>query len=552
MCGRDCLGWKTHGRSRAAGALAVLLAGLAGGAVSLHGAATGPASATAPGTSPAAASASASAPAASAPALRPALLADAILSRFPGNASVVTARSDRHNFTVEGRVRDVRRVTVDAAGNIVDPGAAVVTTTEVRVALVGRSQADDVPAHFTCRFDDATEDAALNLKPDQIVRLTGSISGAVPAGDRFDLINCHDLAETGALNVGDQLVGAWRCHDVQVDGAALRKANQARGVKAEDVPEGNYTAPWHIDLLLRADNTFTAELAENSGPTLKRLTGRYVILKDGATEARVRFDVQGGAPQEASASIEDGRLQLNLPGLADRFVLPDTRFGKIEGTMRPMDYRAFKDQTLQWLSANLARPDNNAPTFVSNAVDQAANQQRGFVLTMGAGTVRRGRITLILGAYGKLMPVEYSDAETRASNFNRTTMSSGMVQQWGTLMVPEVKIEALTVENRINFDASGPLTGKITLRSLRRTVDAQYALVAATPNGMVAVNIEKPGPDPQVFDLHLDRLPGTAPSPRLIVFVIGRKSKPNDPYGDNANRIVSEPVPMLVDLAPPK
>ena len=63
MRGKDCLGWKTHGRVRTAGALAALLVGTAGGALSLQGAATGPASAAASGTSTAPASASAYAPA---------------------------------------------------------------------------------------------------------------------------------------------------------------------------------------------------------------------------------------------------------------------------------------------------------------------------------------------------------------------------------------------------------------------------------------------------------------------------------------------------------
>jgi hypothetical protein len=566
MHGKDHLSRRTHRRPRVAGMLAALMVGIAGGALSLHGAATGrapawrvtgPTSATASGSSRATASArastSTSAPAsASAPASRPALQADAILSKFPGNASVVTARSDARNFTVEGRVRDVRSVTVDAAGNVINPIGAAGGKTELRVVLVGRSQADDVAAHFTCRFDKATEDAAANLKPDQIVRLTGSIGGAVTAGDRFDLLNCHDLSETGPLDVGDRLVGIWRCNDVQVDGAALRKANQARGIKDADVPDANYSAPWHIDLSLRADGTLSAELVENNGPSLKRITGRCVVLKDGPSEARLRLDVQGGGPQEVTAAIEGDRLQLTLPGLADKFVLPDTHFGKLEGTMRPMDYRAFKDQTLQWLSANIAKPDDNVPKYISDAVDQAANQKQGFIFSFGAGSMRRGRIALVIGAFGKLMPVEYSDAETMASNLNRMTLSNGYLPQWGTLMVPEVKIEALTVDNRTAFDATKPLTGKISLRGLRRMIDAQYELVASTTSGLIAVDIEKPGPDTQIYDLHLDRLPGGASGPRLIVFAIGRKSKPNDLFGDNANRIISEPVPILLDIAPPK
>jgi hypothetical protein len=554
MRGKDCVDRRMQRRRWAAGTLAALLVGIASGGVALHGAATGRA-ATGRGTASASAPAAgtSTAPAsASAPATRPALQADVILSKFPGNAAVIAARSDARNFTIEGRVRDVRSVTVDAAGIAIGPGGAAGGKTELRVALVGRSQADDLPAHFTCRFDKATEEAAAKLKPDQIVRLTGAIGGAVAAGDRIDLLNCHDLSETGPLEVGDQLVGLWRCNDVQVDGTALRKANQARGIKSDEIPDSTYPAPWHIDLALRADGTLAADLAENNGQSLKRITGRCQVVKDGPTEARLRIDVQGTAGQETTATFEGGRLQLTLPGLADRFVLPDTHFGKLDGTPRPMDYRAFKDQTMQWFNANIAKPDNNLPKFVSDAVDQAAKQQQGYIFTMGAGTVRRGRVAVLIGAYGKLLPVEYSDLETRTSNLPPTTVNNGFLPHWGTLMTPEIKIEALTVDNRLAFDTAKPLTGKMTLRGLRRAIDAQYVLVAITPAGMITVPIEKPGPDPQVFDLRLDALPGPPASPRLVVFTIGRQGKPNDLFGDSANRVISEPVPILLDVAPPK
>jgi hypothetical protein len=554
--------------------LAALLAGLAGGA--LQGATTATAPATRRGTTASApasatastrattssapastrASTSSSAPAttttATASATRPALLADTILSKFPGNASVVLSRPDVRNFTVEGRVRDVRTVNLDGAGNIV-LSAAAGGKTELRVTLVGRSQADEVAAHFACRFDKATQEAAAKLKPNQTVRLTGSVAGgaAVTAADRLDLLNCRDLADASPLNVGEQLVGYWRCNDVQVDGAALRKANQAKGVKTDTTPDGNYTAPWHIDLALRADGTLTAELAENTGPSIKRLTGRYFIVKDAATEAKVRLDVQGTGSQEATVALEEGRLKLSLPGLADKFVLPETRFGKLEGIPRPMDYRVFKDQTLQWFNANLARPDNNLPKTVSDVLDEAANRQQGFTFTLGPGASVRGRGTLLLGGYGKLMPLEYTDIETRVANLQPNSVGYGYLPNWGTLMTPEVKIEALTVDNRNGFDPGKQLTGKITLRGLRRMVDSQYMLAAISGGGISTMPIDAPGPDPQIYDVQMAPPPGAA-GPRPMVFLVGRQAKPGDLFGDNANRVISEPAPMILDVLPPR
>ena len=430
-----------------AGTLAALLASLAA-PIPLHGAAAGrgtaPASASAPATSTAPASASA-------PASRPALQADVILSKFPANAAVLAARSDARNFTIEGRVRDVRTVTVDAAGTALGPGVAAGTggtKTELRIVLVGRSQADDAPPHFTCRFDKATEEAAGKLKPDQIVRFTGSIGTAAAAMDRIDLLNCHDLfRDRHAQRRRSTRRPMAHCNDIQVDGPALRKANQARGIKADDTPDSNYPAPWQSIWPCAADGTLAAELAENNGQSLKRLTGRCQILKDGPSEARLRLNVQGTASQEAAATFEAGRLKLTLPGLADKFVLPDTRFGKLDGTLRPWTTAAFKDQTMQWFNANVTANNPTLPKFVSNAIDQRAGFHQGFIFTLGAGTVRRGKTALVVGAYGKLLTLEYSTPKpwpTTPTGPTSTTASSRTGLPYGA----EVKIEALAVDNR--------------------------------------------------------------------------------------------------------
>ena len=549
MRGKDCQKRRNSRHLLTAATLAALLAGLALNNPPLHAAATGrgtPATASSPAP---AASATSPAPAAT----RPALQADAILGKFPGNANVLAARSDARNFTVEGRVRDVRTVAVDATGGggatapaFPDPGM-----TELRVALVGRSQADDVPAHFACRFDKATEEAAARLQPDQIIRLTGSLGAAVPAADRINLLNCHNLSETGPLNVGDQLVGLWRCNDVMVDGAALRKANQARGIKSDNIPDADYAAPWHLDLILKADGTLAAELADNTGQTLKKLSGRCQVLKDGPAEARLRMDIQGALSQETTATFDAGRLQLTLPGLADKCLLPDTRFGKLEGTIRTVDYKALKDQTMQWFGANLTGSNaNNIAKFVSTTVDTNAASHQGFALNIGAGAIRRGKTTLVLGVYGKLLILEYSNAQTQANAVTRMNFSGSPVKSSGTLMAPEVRIEALSVDNRNNFDASKPLTGKITLRALRRMSDAQYLLFASSATG--PMKLDKPGPDPQTFDFRFNPLAALPGNPRLILFVVGRQPQPNDLYGDNANHVISDPVPVLLDLAPPR
>jgi hypothetical protein len=558
MPGKDCPKRPTRRPLTTAARLAALLAVGAASAGLLQAAPAGRAAATARGTAAGApASVPATSAAASAPAAKPPLQADAILSKFPGNANVLAARSDARNFTVEGRVRDVRTVSVDAPGPTpAGPSAAPAGAppkTELRVALVGRAQADDLPAHFACRFDKATEEAAGKLQPDQIVRLTGAIGAAVAAADRIDLLNCHDLSVTGAPNLGDQLAGVWRANEIMVDGAALRKANQARGIKSDDVPDANYPAPWHLDLGFKSDGTMAVELADNSGSTLKRLTGRYLVLKDGTAEARLRLDVQGAASQETVATLDAGRLKLTLPGLADKFVLPDLRLGKLDGAVQTIDYKALKDLTMQWFGANVTLPNaNNLPKFVSDAIDNSATAHQGFVFTIGAGILRHGKTALVFGVNGKLFPLEYSDAETIANAAARMNANNAFLPNWGTVMVPEIKIEALSIANRTAFDANKPLTGKISLRGLHRMPEAQYVLLAASPAGVSVMNIPKPGPDPQTLDLRFNSLPSTTGTPRPLLFFAGRQGKPNDLFGDNANRVISDPVPILLDIAPPK
>ena len=83
-------------------------------------------------------------------------------------------------------------------------------------------------------------------------------------------------------------------------------------------------------------------------------------------------------------------------------------------------------------------------------------------------------------------------------------------------------------------------------------IDAQYLLVASSAAGLSAVPIDRPGPDPQTHDMRFDQVPTAPGNPRLVLFFIGRQGKPDDLFGDNANRVISDPVPILLDIAPPK
>ncbi len=527
-------------RMIAAGALAAALTGAAfSGALG-----RGPASMTQPAT----ATATATAPATTK--MAPAVPADVILKGFPGNANTLVSRSDARNFSVEGRVREVRTVSLDppVTGTASRPAGG--GKTEVRVVLVGRAQADDVAAHFTCHMDKASEEAALKLKPDQLVRITGYIGTVVAAQERIDVMNCHELRETGTLTVGEQLTGTWRCTEVTLDGAALKKANLAKGIKSDNVPDGNYLAPWRLDLSFKADHTVTAELTDNTNQALKKTTGRSVLVKDGTDEARLRLDLAGAAGQETAATLAGGQLKLTLPGFADKFVLPEMRFTKLEGAAQTVDYWAMKGQTMQWFGANITAGNaDNLAKVLSDTMDISANAHQGFLFTIGAGILRRGRTTAVIGAYGKLLMLEYSDAQTMANAGTRMNLASGQVHSWGTLMVPEVKIESLTLDSRNTIDITKPLTGKLTVRGLRKMPEAQYVVVAATAGGTLAVALEKaPGPDPQTQEVRFEPLPGLQGNPRLMLFFIGRQAKANDLFGDNANRVVSEPTVMLLDV----
>jgi hypothetical protein len=119
-------------------------------------------------------------------------------------------------------------------------------------------------------------------------------------------------------------------------------------------------------------------------------------------------------------------------------------------------------------------------------------------------------------------------------------------------MLPEVKIEALALDIRGPIDPAKPVTGKLILRGLRRMPETQYFLVISLPGPSILVPLDKaPGPDADTFNFSFGPIPGGAvdPNPRLAIFTIGRPGRPGDLFGDQANHIISDPIPLLLDIA---
>lgn len=472
--------------------------------------------------------------------------AETILKFFPANAGSLASRNDARNFTVEGRVRDVRTETLSNG------------TTDLKVALVARAQPDDVGEHFTCHIDKASETDAAGLKPDQIVRLTGAIGTISVAAERIELKACHDVSVTGTVNAGEQLPGLWRYASVQIDGAALRKDNQAKGIRnavvggvgGEGIPDATFVSAYHLDLTFKPDNTLVAEL-RNKDQILKRNTGRWTILKDSTDEAQLKLDIVGMASTQVTATLEGKNLKLNLPGFADKFLVPEMSFGKPDSTVQSIDWKGLQDQTRRWVETNTAPAQTQvALKYFSDLLGQTENGQKGFAMAVGAGMLKRGRAAYVVGLYGKLTVLDYSDAENQLNAATKNSNNWTLMPQWGGLVQPEVKVENFAIDNRNALDLAKPVTGKVVLRGLRRMPEGQYIMVLAMAGGASMVGLNgTPGPDPETFNFSFPPLPAGPLNPRLAVFIVGRQGRGADQPGDQSQRVIADPVPVLLDLA---
>src|SRR5438105_15809756 len=96
--------------------------------------------------------------------------------------------------------------------------------------------------------------------------------------------------------------------------------------------------------------------------------------------------------------------------------------------------------------------------------------QQGFEMAMGAGMLKRNRGAYIVGMYGKMLVLEYSDAENQVNAPGRLSNISLLLSQWGGLVTPEVKGESFVVDNRGALEATKGGVGKCAVAGLGREV----------------------------------------------------------------------------------
>jgi hypothetical protein len=467
-------------------------------------------------------------------------MADTALRAFPGSANSLASRSDARNLKVEGKVREIHASTL--------PGGAA----ETRLILVGSSQPDEVATHFTCKIDKLPD----GIKEDQIIRITGSVGPVVAAAERVELLNCRDVTVVGDPTVGNRLAGAWRCSSVILDGVALRKDAERAGKKTDDIPAASFASPLRLDLIIKTDGTFASELWDKE-TLAKKVAGRWVMSKDGTDSAKIRLEVSGQPSAEIEAAIENGKLAFPLPGYADKRLAPETSFDKVSGVALKVDPIAAKNQTLAWFSANYAAPPQQLQQItpaISGALDACIQRNSGLAATFGSAMLKRGRAAAVMSVYGKMVALEFSDAQTqhdapRKANYNMTDIPA-----WGTPMTPEVKIESLAFDKKGPLDLAQPLTGKITVRGLRRMPQGQYALLMQLPgyNGLSAFD-KAVGADSETFSFRFDpvgtRLAANMGATVPVVIVVSRQA-PGVPLTQSAGTaIISEPMISLMDIA---
>jgi hypothetical protein len=482
-----------------------------------------------PDTKPA--SASAKAPASASRPTPPTVLADTFLRAFPASANSLGGRPDAHNLHVEGRVREIHPST--------QPGG------ETRLILVGSAQADEAAAHFTCLFDTPPDD----VKPEQIIRLVGTVGPVTASADRVELLNCHDATVVGDPTVGNRIAGFWRCNSVVLDGAVMHKEAVMQGKKADDIPITDFASPLRMDLVIRADNSFIAELW-NGETLVRKVAGKCVITKDGPDTAQARLEGGGGPSVEAPISMESDHLKITLPGFIDKHIVADTSFEKVKSVPQNVDWKALKNQTLAWFAASNSIAKQQVPaitTTLSNALDKSALAKDGFVCTLGSQMLKKGRAVALVAAYGKLNVLEFNDAENQHDDKRKNIFNYGEIPAWGELMVPEVKLDNIIFDKKGAIDPAQPITGKVTLRSLRRFTPAPHALVMATQGSLRLCTIDHMlEADPDTYTFHFEPLAqglqanmgATIP----MIFYVAR-------LGNDNKYIISEPVIALADLA---
>ncbi len=514
-------------RITAAMATAVLLTGIAWAAT--------PGAKSASLNTASAPAATASGPASTSKPALPPVLADTFLRAFPGSANSLAGRPDARNLHIEGRVREIHSATLPSGD------------TETRLILVGSSQADEAPAHFTCHVDKLPDD----IKAEQIVRLTGTVGPIVAAGDRVELNNCHDVTLVGDPTVGNRLAGFWRCRSLVLDGATLHKEALAQHKKADDIPTTDFASALRMELAIKNDASFLAELWD--GETLiRKVAGKCTITKDGPDSAEARLEGGGTPATEAPVAIENDHLKITLPGFADKHIVDDTAFEKVSGVPQKVDPKAVRAQALAWFKSNtkLAQPEP-VLTTMANGMDANAARNNWYVQSMGSDLLKKGKAAVLLTLYGKLTVLEFSDVQTQHDANRKTVNNFGQIGG-ATLMVPEVKIENLAFDQKGAINATQPITGKVTVRGLRKALPQQYVLLMQLQNAILYWVLDKPiSADSETYDFNFKPigplLQANVGATIPMVISIARHTAAAGAPGDL--QAISEPIISLVDLS---
>jgi hypothetical protein len=468
---------------------------------------------------------------------QPAIQADVLLQAWPENASTLASRPDAKSLTLEGKVREVRTEKL-ANGS-----------SETLVVIVGTTQTDDAPAHFTCHVASGSQANAGRLKNDQVVRITGAIGPVTTAANRVDMLECTDIKVVATPNA-DPFIGHWRSLMTQMDGWRQRMAAHTAGLGVEDIPNGIYsTAALTIEAEFKADGTLTAVLLQQRS-VQKTVTGKWQIVKAG-TKPRIRIEVVGEPALESPLPAASSSIALDLPGFSDQYVMPTIELLRVQGNFAKVDWQSMRDEATKWITANnaLANPQR-ALSGASSFLDGLGDGD-GYAIVLGSEIPKSGKTTALVGAGGKFFVLEYSAAQTALNaQTSKGIYTSRMSAFMGPLFVPEVFVDALVIDNQTAIDPTKPLTGKVTMHSVGRVYAGPYELVLACEGAKFFCNLkEGPGADTRTIDFQFPvmRAPSNVISlnPRIAVITVVRNT-------DMEPKVISDPQVMLLDLVPAK
>jgi hypothetical protein len=190
--------------------------------------------------------------------------------------------------------------------------------------------------------------------------------------------------------------------------------------------------------------------------------------------------------------------------------------------------RALRNQAVDWLRANNARPDNESlVNYVASHIDRDLNEVEAFQLQFGAALLKSKKATLVMGRAGVLHIVELDPVQARDFPIGTVRVKNHSMRDEQRRAVPRVVLSEVVLDGADHLFPEKPLTGKVAYRNTARSTE-KFSLRLTFYFGKRKRHVLLPP----------ETLPGTDGS--ILPFVF--------PALDDADQVVAGPDVVLIEL----